>query len=845
MDAAATDHYRFGRFELQPTARRLLADGLVVDVRGVALRLLVVLVENHQRLVSRDELIALVWGPKRRIEPNGVAVHVCGLRKALGRNAISTTPRGGYRFTLPVQADRQLPPAAPASACARLSNLPADIEPLIARDEDIRAVTGWVSSHRLVTVLGAGGIGKTRVAKAVASGLINAYANGVWWVDLAALSDGADLVSAIAGAANLQLGDGESMALLVLAMRHRDTLLVLDNCEHLADAISRIARALVEAGPGVRVLATSQQALRVPGEHVYRLDTLAVPAAGTPLQRVRGFGAMQLLEERVRSVRHGFSVTQTVLADAIQLCRELDGIPLAIEMAAAQVSVLGLKTVVTLLADRLRLLRAASRDVPARQQTLRATLEWSHSLLSPEEATALRRLSVFAGSFTLAAARQVMAQDQAQAAAALVALTGLVGKSLVEVQGLEPPRYRLLQTTRMFAAEQLACAGELVATLQRHGQAMAALAEEAEQAYWVTPDQPWLDLYLPDYDDLQTAFDRACAIGDAEVAAFTVEALRCLDGLRGVLSAARRRKEAVHALLPAGNAKTRALLWNHLSWYNRIAIAAVPAMTIAQQAVAAWRDLDDRPRLYRALWRLVLECTLGGNREAASHLLAEVRQLEDPAWPPRLLGVGARLGGFVASQLGDAALCRSLSQLELQLAQQAGSRRTVAAARQNLSDAALMAGSVDEAIALARANVEELQALDQPSVLGRALSQLCAASLVAGDLSAARDAANRALPLLWQSGVFGLFFDHLAWLVARSGHPESAAQVLGCADVWYAANEGVREPNEARSSDAAAALVDARIGSAEHKRLRTAAARLGGDGAYALALSALDDVNRR
>ena len=273
------------------------------------------------------------------------------------------------------------------------------------------------------------------------------------------------------------------------ALAYRSTLLVLDNCEHLVADVARVAHAALDAAAGLRVLATSQEALKTPGEYVYRLDSLAVPPPGTSLECARTFGAIQLLEQRARAVDRLFALSESTIAGAIELCRHLDGIALAIEMAAVRLPLLGLEALQARLGERLKLLRGASRLMPARHQTLRATLDWSHSLLNSEEQAVLRRLSVFAGSFRLDMAQRVAATEDLDEWMVLDALTALIDKSLVQVERNEPPRYRLLETTRLYAAERLLEHAETEATLRRHSEALAALADESNQGLLDAPRQ--------------------------------------------------------------------------------------------------------------------------------------------------------------------------------------------------------------------------------------------------------------------------------------------------------------------------------------------------------------------
>ncbi|MEO8739069.1 MAG: winged helix-turn-helix domain-containing protein [Casimicrobiaceae bacterium] len=841
-----TSVHRFGRCELRAATREVLIDGAPVAVGHRAFDLLSALIERADRLVSKSELLDLVW-PGLVVEENNLQVQISTLRKLLGPLTIATVPGRGYRFAVALEgegkserevtaADEPAPTTAVATAtgASRLTNLPSHTDGLIGRDADISSLTKLLVEHRLVTVLGAGGIGKTRLAQAVSRRLVGAYANGVWWVDLAALSSADKIVPAIANAAGLQLGDGDAVVLLTRALAQRESLLVLDSCEHVVAEVARVVTAILQSAQTVSVLATSQETLKAPGEYVYRLDALAIPPAGTPLDQARTYSAMQLLEWRAQAASRHFRLTDATVAGAIGLCRQLDGIALSIEMAAARLPMLGIAGLQERLGERLRLLRSSTRDAPARYQTLRATLDWSHSLLTEDEQAVLHRLAVFAGSFRLDVAQAVASGNDLDQWAALDALAALVDKSLVQLEGNDPPRYRLLETTRIYSSELLAAGGGTESALLRHGVAMARLAAQAEADYWSMADSPWLARYAADYDDMQAAFERACARGDAEVAAATSEALLWMDDLRNDLSTLRTHAEAAHALLPMAGPLARARLWNRIAGHNILAFTEVPRLVAARNRVGCWRSLDDPRQLCLALGFLSGACARAREFDAADKALAEAKALEDPDWPPRLRYFVAYSGGFVSIFRANADAYRASGKVTLALAEEAGAERAAGMARLALADATLMAGDVDEAVRLGREAVAVLRSLAQPSNLGIAMGNLASALMMKGDVASARATAAEALPLLWRNEMGSLLFELLALLAVDAGDFAVAAQMLGFAQSRYAATEDVSQANEARMAQMATAAIDAALGKDIHAQLRDAGALLTAEQARAL-----------
>ena len=481
---------RFGRFELQRGERRLLFDSRPVVLGARAFDLLVVLAERPGELVGKNELLDRVW-PDVVVEEGNIAVQVNALRKVLGGDLIGTVPGRGYCFKARVdgkaaEALAQVPAEVPAPDLQ--TRLPRALAALLGRAGDLAALGALVDGHALVSVVGAGGIGKSLLVQHLLDARRRAHRHGVCWVELAGVADPAALPATVAEALGVRLGGGDPLAALALAVGPLELLLALDNAEHLRDGVGRLAALLIDAAPGLKLVVTSQVRLGLPAERVLRLSTLDLPSPGADVEQALATGAVALFLDRAQAADARFTLTEANLASVVSVCRAVDGLPLAIELAAARAPMLGIHGLASSMGDRLQLLtKNRNRAAPARQQTLRATLEWSHGFLDAAEQAVFRRLGVVVGSCSLQMAQQIAAdEEQIDAWAVLDALDVLVDRSLVAVLPGEDdasPRYRLLESPRAFALERLAAAGEVEATQLRLAQAVASLFAESWDAY--------------------------------------------------------------------------------------------------------------------------------------------------------------------------------------------------------------------------------------------------------------------------------------------------------------------------------------------------------------------------
>jgi predicted ATPase/DNA-binding winged helix-turn-helix (wHTH) protein len=477
--------YVFPPFRLLPSRRELVCGDAPITLGGRAFDLLVSLVERRDRTVGKNELMNLVW-PTVVVEENNLQVQMVALRKLLGHPAIATVPGRGYRFTLPVQVEGDTAPVIPGAGepadglKTRRSNLPMLLPELIGRDDDVRTLLGLLERHALVTVAGAGGIGKTRLAQAVAAAQLDACPDGVWWVDLSAWTDQVRIDDAVAQVMAFGIqGSTDAASSLWAALPTQSALLVLDNAEHVLSSVGAFAVRVRREAPRMRLLVTSQEVLRVAEEQVFRLEPLALPDGDDPVS-IESSAAVALFVTRAQGASRRFVLDDANRVVVADICRRLDGIPLAIELAAARAPLMGVQHLLDRLDQRLAMLTVGDRTAMRRHQTLRAALEWSHGLLSLPQQTVLRRLSVFAGGFMLDAA-QLVAEDDVGIDRwdVLEHLGALVDKSLVMVEGDTMPRYRLLESTRLFALERLIESGEAPRVRERHRDHFLERAERA------------------------------------------------------------------------------------------------------------------------------------------------------------------------------------------------------------------------------------------------------------------------------------------------------------------------------------------------------------------------------
>ena len=453
--------FSFGPYNLTVGERLLTKDGVRVELGARAFDILFALVSRPNEVVSKKELLRQVW-PDVTVEESSLRFHMASLRKTLGDGKdgaryITTLAGRGYCFVASVSHSNA--PASEASVVAGdllYTNLPARLAHMVGRDDDVLRISAHLMAARFVSVIGIGGVGKTTVAIAVGHQLTETFKGAVLAVDLSMLSNPGLVATAIASMLGLSVQSEDATPALIAYLRGKRMLLILDTCEHLIDAVAALTSQIYAKAPEVHILATSREVLQVEGEHVYRLDALACPPEDSEVVSgaAQTFPAPRLFIERAAASGARLELSDADVAIVARICRKLDGVALAIELAARRVEAYGLKQTETLLNQRLALLLLGHRSPTPRQRTLQAALDWSYQLLSELERVVLRRLAVFVGQFTLDAALAVVTGTNIDQAQALGAIESLVGKSMVATRPANAMmRYRLLDTTRAYVLD--------------------------------------------------------------------------------------------------------------------------------------------------------------------------------------------------------------------------------------------------------------------------------------------------------------------------------------------------------------------------------------------------------
>jgi len=715
--------------------------------------------------------------------------------------------------------DEKFPPLRALDA--RPNNLPLQSSAFIGRDAELAELRLLLAKHKLVTLLGPGGIGKTRLALQAAADALDDYADGVFLVELAGVSEGEQVAAAAAAAMNISLsGGGAPAEQLASALRGAAMLIILDNCEHLIEAAASVAGAILRRNAGVTILATSRSPLGLPGEQSFALPTLAVPDAaaipGITAEAAASYAGIQLFIARAALVQPGFALDAGNAADIAAICQRLDGIALAIELAAARTRLLRPKDLLARLNDRFRLLTGGARTHLPRQQTLRALIDWSFDLLTEPERVAFRRLAVFAGSFDLPGAEAVLPGGPIDALDVLDLVGSLLDKSLITrlpAQDREP-RYRLLDSTRHYALEKLEQAGETAALQRAHAAHMVAVFGEARRRYLDTDMLLWSADVEPEIENLQAAL--AWGFGEEGDDRIAVALAARLWPLRNQALIAQPAalafvREAVAKLAPDAPGEDAAWLWLSLTLDRS---AGVPAnVAAAERALALFETLQDRQGAGRAAAAAAFNLVCAGDTAGAEGFTDAARAILRRS-PPNLntaatLSSLAMARTIAARDATDFAAARRDFAAALEIFETFNDRVGMLFVSGNLADIQARLCDYAGAIENARRNVAEGRARRDWPHLTYHLVNLTSYCLLVGDDAAAAQAAREAVPIVaelddQQAGA--CFTGGLALLAARAGALETAAKLAGHTNQYYLSVQETMQPVEQRVWDALMAL---------------------------------------
>ncbi len=770
-DQSHKDVFFFGPLEIDLQRREIRSAGAEVPIGGRAFAIVEILVQSAGDVVSKRDLMRQVW-PGTFVEENTLHAHISAVRKALGpdQGLLKTVSGRGYQLlgtwtakkpeNKAAESRKSTPQveSAPARGAGSSTNLPVVAQLLVGRSEALDELQDCLAAHRIVTLTGSGGIGKTALAREVARRLLADFNGDVRFVELASITSQDLLATTVATALGLRIGGDEiSTKAVASSIKDRKVLIVLDNCEHLVDAVAELADAVTRMSAHVTVLATSRELLRIDGEYVYRVHALDVPNADMEFETALRQSAVQLFTARTKALMSDFAPTAENLPIIVSICRRLDGIPLAIEFAAARVATLGLQQVAARLDDRFALLTSGRRMAIDRHQTLRATLDWSYRLLSVSEKQLFRRLAVFSGGFTLDAAAAIMKDAEGGSSIALDDIASLVSKSFITLDGPAfGDRWCLLETIRAYALEKLTESGEAPQISRQHAEFFQEFMAGANLGSRVRPASHDITRFAGEIDNLRAALDWSfspggdVAIGVNLTAAYAPVWLHSAQ----LLECRERIELALNAVdVETGLAKVvRMRLYLALGYAMVFTMGGVErTRSILSAALDLAGELDDREAQLGILAGLAALQFMNGESRAA---------LETAE---RFLGLAHRIGDLSAARIGERLLGNALQfwgrQAEAQARLEAvlkipplhdnqrGTRGfrydQHALAKAMLARVLWLRGSATQAVAHARASLKEIQAAnDQLSLCWVLYYGVFPVTFMTADFAAAEHAAS-------------------------------------------------------------------------------------------------------
>ncbi len=793
--------FAFGPYRLLPAGRLLLRDGTPVPLGTRAFDLLAALIDARGETIARDALLRRVW-PEGGMHANNLGVQISALRRALGGGAeqtyIATIPGRGFRFVAPVKRDSSpIFSDEPRPEERRLApgNLGRAGAWPIGRDREIEAVLDALRRWPLVSVVGPGGIGKTRIALAVAAKGEDRFRDGVWLIDLAALAEPSAIAAGIAAVMALPIGAGATApGDIARQLRHRAALLVFDNCEHVRREAAETASILLATCPHLRILATSQARLELEQEHVERIEPLAVPPEGKGLsvRALFDFAACALFLERAKAADRRFAATDADAPIIAEICRRLDGLPLAIELAASRHYALGLDQIRQGLDDRFRLLTGGERFGVERHPSLGAALAWSYGLLAPSEQRIVRHLSVLVGPFDAEAGLAV-----AQARADEIA--SLVDRSLLSVE--LGRHYRMLESTRAFAAGRLAETGERRTAGRAHAAYVEALFETASARWEIEPTAAWQALLMPALGNLRVAL--AWSFG-ADGDAGGIGCRLCAASLRfwhgaSLMTEYRRWLDRALELIPEQAPQDEWLAARLWLANARSVLSVAIREPAARRAEALARAAGDHETLGRALALIGDARRRAGDFAGADTALVEAADLLQSSGAAKSCAEAIQQLAIVRHHRGDVAGARALNADALVRFRATGHEVGIIACLVRQANDQMAEGTVDAAIAATGEALALSRALQNRYMMELTLGNLASYQARRADWPAAWQAAREALPIAIElddrAGVAAIV-ETLAMIAAQHRQHEASACLLGYSEAFYAEEGETREPTD-------------------------------------------------
>jgi predicted ATPase/DNA-binding winged helix-turn-helix (wHTH) protein len=684
--------YRFGEFEVDVAAYCLRRGSEHLHLSGQPMDLLLLLLERRQELVSHDDIARRLWGPDVFTDLDaGIRTAILKIRRALGDSSespqlLETVPGKGYRLIAPVEVLGTSPPhalpegkAPPGPyADARHHNLPAQRTSFVGRRKELLELRDVLASSRLLSLTGAGGVGKTQLALQLAREFLDDFPHGVWLVDLAPLSLPHLVAQTIGTVLGVREGPQRSAGdALFEKLRDRQLLLILDTCEHLIGACAELVELLLREAPGVRILATSREALSVSGETVWRVPSLSLPEtlAPRPLDALVHSDATLLFIERARAVDPAFTSTLDNADIIVSICRRLDGIPLAIELAAARVVVLSPEQIAARLHDRFRLLTGGARTAVARQRTLEATVDWSYQLLSDVERQLLSRLSVFPSSWTIEAAEQVCGGDGISPHDVLDLSSKLIDKSLLIPDGdfAGERRYRFLETVRQFAGARLMQAGAAAQLREKHFEFFDGKSSGILTTLSYHEQLPCLQWLRMELENVRAALEWALTSPTlAEKGVELAGSLFWFWTKSGRFEEGKRWLEQALALPGPMNASARARALIGLAHMHFFQGHLLDVSAVAAEALSLGREHGDAWVVTFALFLQGTAAFESGNNELAEARSREALAIADTSGNAWLRGPPLLILGHVATSKGDLDRAHPLYAESIAMLRQAG-----------------------------------------------------------------------------------------------------------------------------------------------------------------------------